>query len=109
MSCTKCGSQLVWEGSISRGKQVCPKCKEPEMEDLVPAGIHGFVSRTLARYYDEVPGFHRAWCEGKLKAAKLNRARTDPDECTCGHTKNTKHSKEEIEQLEIKHYGIAKP
>lgn len=106
MSCPKCNGPMQWRGSFARGKLACSGC-DPDEDGLVWVPGKGSVSPTLARYYNEVTGFHREWCRGRKMAKATPGRRVDPQFCDCGFDQITPYSQKEIEQREIAEYGLA--
>jgi len=109
MSCPTCNGPLIWQGSVSRGKQVCPGCKdEPKADtDMFYGGER--ISHTLWNYIQEVHGFHREWCAARKHAKATKSARSQPQLCDCGHSQPSPYSNAQIEQFEIQTYGVHKP
>jgi hypothetical protein len=109
MSCPACSGPTIWQGTLSRGRMVCPGCQPAEDEPTEFVFPHGQVSRTLARYYRGVASFHRDWCWARKRVSARPGTRTDPQFCNCGFEQMTPYSPAEIEQRENAHYGRVTP
>lgn len=105
MQCPKCNGPATWQGSLSRGGLVCLKCDGDPDKSWHYSG--GMCTPTMRRYYDEVQGWHRDWCQALINK-KLGRTKgTDPNFCTCGHAQKTPYTEQQIEQKEVANYGYA--
>jgi len=109
MSCSQCNGPTIWQGTLSRGRMVCPGCQPAEDEPTEFVFPHGQVSRTLARYYRGVASFHRSWCRARTMIKARPGTKTDPSFCNCGHDQLAPFTQAEIEKLELEEYGRITP
>ena len=52
MKCEFCKSEMVWEGSIARGKMVCARCKDVVMDDAIVGGDWTVMFKLIIRHND---------------------------------------------------------
>ena len=106
MTCPKCNGPTEWRGSLARGKMACAKC-DPDESELIWLPMHGRVSPTMARYYNEVDSWHRGWCRSRKMTSTRKGQATDPQYCDCGFQQVTPYNAADIEKREVAEYGYA--
>lgn len=109
MSCPVCNGPTIWQGTLSRGRMVCPGCQPAEDEPTEFVFPHGQVSRALARYYRGVASFHREWCRARTMVKSRPGTKTDAAFCDCGFEQLAPYNPAEIEQRENATYGKVTP
>lgn len=127
--CSRCESDLVWEGSILTGKLVCKNeiCKREseyfmEWKTLNSDEYDGFFSTPaipppapahpgqvysgavaqaiMARYTAGIFSAHRLWCISKLNNNGV---------CDCGYLTSSPYDDAAIQSLEVFNYGLPYP